>query len=412
MIQNADKILSGHTNKQRCLIADALYYPRSPSSYQLVKVKLRLTERVDTSESVTVVENDCNGLQSEYDIMQRLYTHAASSSVRCTTDNCSTDRTDGSDMCASHITTTVPNVPVVRESYNPFITPIALFTTRDTERIRWSSHVIGKQDSDSDALTSSYSLSSIDYPYEAIVMERGSYTMEDYLSLPTTISSLSFRERLSLFDVFLSIVSLAHTVKDNDSSPIGIVLMDLKPENVVYCEYCNQWKAIDFDNAKSYSFSVSNNLSPPYASYEMARYVMSKQEEDVVRVPQASYAMDICALGWILYRLLHSELKTFWEVKAIREKDRECEGENESSGRESGRKRVRQGILHQLVTITDSEVQDVVCSTLQSVERSDSEEERMRNMLIELVCDMLCVDPLGRPSIEESMNKFCAWSLK
>ncbi len=403
MILNADKVLSGHTNKQRCLIADALYYPSSPSSSQLVKVKLRLTERVD-NEGMTVVENDCNGLQAEYDIMQRLYTHATTS-VLCTTEDCTTDCTGDSDMCATHITTSVPSVPAQGQSYNPFITPIAFFTNRQSERIRWSSHVIGKNDSDSDALTSSYSLPSIDYPYEAIVMERGSYTMEDYLSLPTTISSLSWRERLSLFDVFLSIVSLAHTVKEKDSSPIGIVLMDLKPENVVYCEYCNQWKAIDFDNAKSYSLSVSNNLSPPYASYEMARYVMSKQAEDVVRVPQASYAMDVCALGWILYRLLHKELKTFWEAKATRERDRECEGESESMGRECGKKRVRQGILHQLVTITDSEVQDIVYSTLKCEEERDREEVRIRNMLIELVCDMLCIDPLGRPNSGEIFRK-------
>ena len=101
-----------------------------------------------------------------------------------------------------------------------------------------------------------------------------------------------------------------------------MVHLDIKPHNIV--KFRNQhdeyrWKLIEFDCSRFEGQSISNQLTPAYASYEQANY--AAQAKNTASAPKAAFSMDICALGWILWEIASSEHITYWTAVGIDMKD-------------------------------------------------------------------------------------------
>ena len=158
--------------------------------------------------------------------------------------------------------------------------------------------------------------------YCCIVMEKGDESLTDYLAREhnnmTRISSLFIVEKL------VDILIAAH--EEN------IVLMDFKPCNIIHCAD-NNWKTIDFDDSKEAGEMVNDRCTASYASFEMAKYFLNKNPS--CKSLPASKAMDICSLGWMVWKIMNHN-KSLWEEKGIEK--------NEDA------------ILHMLSTMTDEDM--------------------------------------------------------
>jgi serine/threonine protein kinase len=145
--------------------------------------------------------------------------------------------------------------------------------------------------------------------YCGIVMEKGEENLLEYLDKGRQ-NPLTDMQRFALAENVVDIVIEAHRQ--------GIVLMDLKPSNFVRVKVDSDYvlKAIDFDNSVKEGDHVSRNITPAYCSYEMARFVLDKD----MNVMKASKAMDVCSLGWTVWKILKGT--TLWTELNIADNDK------------------------------------------------------------------------------------------
>jgi len=138
--------------------------------------------------------------------------------------------------------------------------------------------------------------------YCGIVMEQGIESLTDYLDRNKGLSRMHI---LSIVEVLVEIVIAAHKA--------NIVLMDFKPSNVIRCLDENQesvWKAIDFDCSKRVGEPVKFSITAQSSSYELAQYILTKPATAIV----ATKAMDVCALGWIVWKLMNSNVSLWSDL--------------------------------------------------------------------------------------------------
>ena len=140
---------------------------------------------------------------------------------------------------------------------------------------------------------------------KALVMEKGSYNLAEYMMMRT---SLRWAERTSICTRLVEIVATVHSHR--------IVMMDLKPENIVYVERCtintSPWKAIDLEGCITVDTLVQGSnakLTVAYMAPEIFR------NSSVV----ATFAVDAWALGMVVFFIFAS--KTFWTVLGLSSTD-------------------------------------------------------------------------------------------
>lgn len=137
--------------------------------------------------------------------------------------------------------------------------------------------------------------------YRCIVMEWGQFNLEDHLRRKENIN---ISELLTIAETLLDIVIAAHSCK--------VVIMDLKPSNIVrFIDGEGEvfWKAIDFDNSRFVNENIGA-FTPAYAAFEIADMALGG------RVVSASPSMDICSLGWIVWKMLNGG-KSLWDYLGI-----------------------------------------------------------------------------------------------
>lgn len=136
-----------------------------------------------------------------------------------------------------------------------------------------------------------------------LVLERGTIDLGEHL-LQFGAVTHTIHQRAILSDI-AKMVEAAH--QNN------IVLMDLKPQNIVHClsHGVGIWKAIDFEYSRYFGEEVAKAATAQYASYEMARHVLSAPGTSL----KADPAMDICSFGWVVWRIFCRV--TLWESLGI-----------------------------------------------------------------------------------------------
>ena len=139
---------------------------------------------------------------------------------------------------------------------------------------------------------------------KALVMEKGSCNLAEYMMR----TSLTWAERTSICTRLVEIVATVHSQR--------IVMMDLKPENIVYVEPCTfrtcPWKAIDLEGCLKVDTPVQGSdakLTVAYMAPEIFR------NTSVV----ATFAVDAWALGMVVFFIFAS--KTFWTVLGLSSTD-------------------------------------------------------------------------------------------
>ena len=141
--------------------------------------------------------------------------------------------------------------------------------------------------------------------YCCIIMEKGAESLTDYLAREQ--QHISRIHSLTIVEKLVDILIAAH--EEN------IVLMDFKPCNIIRCAD-DRWKAIDFDDSKEAGEAVNGRCTACYASFEMAKYSLDKNPS--CKSLPASTAMDICSLGWMVWKIMNHN-KSFCEGKSDKE---------------------------------------------------------------------------------------------
>lgn len=138
--------------------------------------------------------------------------------------------------------------------------------------------------------------------YIGIVLEKGTVDLAEHL---LSVMAKDSNHQRALLSGVAKIVEAAH--QNN------IALMDFKPQNIVHCNAhgVGVWKAIDFEHSRYFGDQVANAATAQYASYEMARHVLSGSGASL----KADPAMDICSFGWVVWRIFSSV--TLWESLGI-----------------------------------------------------------------------------------------------
>jgi len=147
--------------------------------------------------------------------------------------------------------------------------------------------------------------------YCGIVMERGIESLSDFLA--RELNDMSRIGILALIEKLINILIAAHKAE--------IVLMDFKPSNIIGClnEHNSMiWKAIDFDDSKGIGKAVNLNCTAQYTSFEMAKYILNKDSS--CKTLLASKAMDICSLGWMVWKMMNGN-KSLWQEKGLQDDD-------------------------------------------------------------------------------------------
>jgi serine/threonine protein kinase len=205
--------------------------------------------------------------------------------------------------------------------------------------------------------------------YYGIVMQKGTETLEDFLRENLHISR---NERIAIIYRVLQMIFQAHDT--------NIILMDMKPENILRFPQTDQisctsnideWKGIDFDNSKKKGDTVNVNLTPSYACYEMASYVLQTNRTAEHLIPIAAEEMDICTFGWIALRVWLG--MTFWQWKGVSNR-----------------------ILHHLSVLDSHTLQGDL--DLIFTEKEDIE---MKN----IITNCLSLEPISRSTARELLNR-------
>lgn len=136
-----------------------------------------------------------------------------------------------------------------------------------------------------------------------IVMEKGSVDMKEYLSHR---SDMQVTEKLSVVRHMLDILIA--------SRKCNIVLNDFKPANIIRVSdgrYDFTLKAIDFDNTKEEGEIMSDEVTAPYATPEVAKIALAKLKGHTANALPSSHKCDVMALGWTVYEIANN-MKSYW----------------------------------------------------------------------------------------------------
>ena len=148
--------------------------------------------------------------------------------------------------------------------------------------------------------------------FVGLAMERGGDNLAEFLK----------KKKHSLVELLPYAKSILH-ILDAAHEKCCVVLMDLKPENIVRFHDVEQddytLKAIDFDNSRPIDTEITMDATGTlaYISPEVARVMLARANKTTPVRTFATPAIDIFALGLIVFEMA-CEGKSLWEFFGIR----------------------------------------------------------------------------------------------